>query len=69
MLVLCENIIGQLLFSYNSSWAFLYLCINNLLAIALIIISFCIQVIKGLDQGILGGDGVSPMHIGMKSVG
>lgn len=25
-----------------------------------------VQVIKGLDQGIFGGEGVPPMHVGMK---
>jgi hypothetical protein len=27
---------------------------------------FFFQVIKGLDQGILGGEGVPPMRIGIK---
>lgn len=26
---------------------------------------YCDQVIKGLDQGILGGEGVPPMRIGI----
>lgn len=29
---------------------------------------YCVQVIKGLDQGILGGEGVPPMRIGINLI-